>query len=369
ASIVENDPKYIELKEGFEKLFDDEDSEVRARLNELGSKVEVYLQKQFPDDTSVKFNVDIPEFNDLLKRFSTEVDDGVLTNIEDKGDGMQRAVMLSIIQAYADFRKETAITKRFIFLIDEAELHLHPSAQRALKNALLDISSQNDQVFVNTHSSVLVTDNDPRQGIFKVEKINKRTEAIPVETEGAKMDVIFELLGGSPADLLLPGNFMIVEGQCEFEFIKIISQRFYPGEFDKVKIIFARGDMKKSAESFHAIHEAYKPLLVVDGVYKEKVVILCDAPNADNQKHYDTFMSVHGWVEEGEQMHKLPVDALEKYYPTGFRKNDEEIRSLEHERKKVRYAKDVAYAITRRQFETEMVCVWNALQKVKEKSF
>jgi len=59
---------------------------------------------------------------------------------------MQRAVMLSIIQAYAEYRRENGLENNFIFLIDEAELHLHPSAQRALKLALLDIANRGDQI-------------------------------------------------------------------------------------------------------------------------------------------------------------------------------------------------------------------------------
>ena len=34
-----------------------------------------------------------------------DIDDGVETTAEEKGDGMQRALMLAIIQAYSDFRK------------------------------------------------------------------------------------------------------------------------------------------------------------------------------------------------------------------------------------------------------------------------
>jgi putative ATP-dependent endonuclease of the OLD family len=73
-----------------------------------------------------------------------------------KGDGMQRAIMLAIIQTYAKFRRDRGIGKNFTFLLDEAELHLHPSAQRLLKESLMEIVSAGDQVFLNTHSPVLI---------------------------------------------------------------------------------------------------------------------------------------------------------------------------------------------------------------------
>lgn len=95
---------------------------------------------------------------------------------------MQRALMLSILQAYSDFRKENDdIGKSFLFFIDEAELHLHPAAQRNLKNVLLNISTQGDQVFINTHSSVLVVDESKGQKIFKVEKVERETNVTAID--------------------------------------------------------------------------------------------------------------------------------------------------------------------------------------------
>jgi len=372
TSIIEEDKKYIDLKQKFNELFSDETSEVKAKLNELSGKVEVYLQKQFPDNTSIQFKVEIPEFNDLLKNFSTEVNDGVPTPIEYKGDGMQRALMLSIIQAYADFRKERNISRKFIFLIDEAELHLHPSAQRALKTALFDIANGGEQVFVNTHSSVLITDDQKGQKIFKVEKDSRGiTRVSDINNDIDKMDIIFELLGGSPADLLLPKNFIIVEGQSEYYFLKQIIKRFYYDEYKNIKIIFARGDSKRQAETYYAIHEAYKPFIADgEGIYKERIIIICDKPNSQNKKHFEDFKNSHPWLEKNNQLYLLPVDALEKYYPDPYKKTDEEIKNLKQTKNgKTDLANKVAGNITKKQFEDEMTVFFNALKKAKELGF
>ncbi len=214
-TIITNSPEYAGFKDQFSKLFNNEKSEVRKELRNLEIDVTKYLQKQFPDGTRVEFSVSPPEFNDLLKSFDTEVDDGIQTKAEDKGDGMQRAIMLSILQAFADYRRKQSGGGTFLFLIDEAELHLHPSAQRKLKKALIDISKA-DQILINTHSSVLVVENDQGQKIFKTEKVEGITEITEVNNI-EKIDIIFDLLGGSPSDLLLPRNFLIVEGKSDFE--------------------------------------------------------------------------------------------------------------------------------------------------------
>jgi len=364
TSIIETDQNYIQLKDKFKELFGNDTSEVRTKLNEISGKVEVYLKKQFPNDTSVKFNVDIPEFSDLLKKFSTEVNDGVPTLVEEKGDGMQRAVMLSIIQAYADFRKENDIAKKFIFLIDEAELHLHPSAQRALKKALFDISISGDQVFVNTHSSVLVADEDERQAIYKVEKVDKKTEIIKAD-EVMKMNIIYELLGGSPADLLLPSNFLIVEGQSESHFLDIIIRRFYKDQFGKIKILFARGDIIEQEKRYIRVAETYIPLN--NPIYKERVIFIFDKPNSSIQNKYDEFKRFHPYLIDNEHLHQLPTETLEEYYPNSWKKTKIEMKN--ENLSKVPYSKKVANSITQEEFEQNMTILKTALDKALEKGF
>ncbi len=258
TAIIETSQEYIDFKKQFTKLFDNAGSDVRKELDKLGAQVELFLQKQFPDYTKVKFVVNPPNFTDLLKSFDISVNDGIETKAEAKGDGMQRAIMLSIIQAFADYRKKQTKGGTFLFMIDEAELYLHPSAQRALKKALLDICVT-DQVLVNTHSSLLVADNNDSQKIFKVEKTNSITnieEVVDLE----KINIIFDLLGGNPSDLLLPRNFLIVEGKSEFEFIMTIISRFYSEKFSGIKVLFAGGDINEQEPTLLAVHKLFSPL-------------------------------------------------------------------------------------------------------------
>ena len=223
--ILQDNPQYRAFREKFDELFDDEDSAVKIEFDRLGASVKTHLAKQFAECTKVSFEVSRPEFNDLLKNFQTRVDDGVETYAAEKGDGMQRALMLAIIQAYAEYRKgREDAGKSFLFFIDEAELHLHPTAQRKLKEVLLTLSADLDQVFINTHSSVFVADEHPSQKIYKVEKEESITSFKIVDSID-KPYVVFELLGGSPSDLLLPRNFLIAEGPSEVELLTRSEER------------------------------------------------------------------------------------------------------------------------------------------------
>jgi predicted ATP-dependent endonuclease of OLD family len=365
TTIIENSVEYKGFKDQFSRLFDDENSDVRKELNKIGTEVEIYLQKQFPDGTKVRFGVNPPQFGDLLKSFETIVDDGIETKAEDKGDGMQRAIMLSIIQAFADYRKVENGGGTFLFMIDEAELHLHPSAQRALKRALLDVSIA-DQVLVNTHSSVLVVDENEVQKIFRVEK-TKGITVIEGIQETEKIDIIFDLLGGSPSDLLLPRNFLIVEGKSEFAFLSEVIKRFYGNDFSGIKILFSGGDIDEQKADLLAVHHLFKPLAGSDNpIYKDRVVIVIDKPNANQRNKYDSFRIGYPYLYKNRQVFELTSEMLEEYYPEGFKKTRADVKDNFD---KVKYARDVAKKITQIQFESEMPILFDALKKAKENGF
>lgn len=379
--ILETNPKYRDFKDKFEQLFSGNDSEVKIELDGLSGKVKVYLEKQFPDCTSVEFEVREPAFEDLLKNFETKVDDGVLTDASEKGDGMQRAIMLAILQTYADFRKEN-VAKPFIFLIDEGELHLHPTAQRKLKQSLIDLVNRGDQVFLNTHSSVLVVDDHSTQSIFTVEKRDCIT-SIEKITEEQKPSVVYELLGGSPSDLLLPRNFIIVEGQCEFEFLSRVISRFF--KFKGLQIIKAYGDIDQADRSINAVEKIFCPL--EQSLYKERIILILDNPSEEkiSQGALSEFLSKYPHLKRDVNLFILPVSNLEEYYPEAsieqltregsggsglpkWKRTTDEAKAMSSQQK-TKLAKEVGQKITREQFSEHMAIFENASTACEAKAF
>jgi hypothetical protein len=362
--ILEKSPQYQEFQNKFNALFGSEDSDVRVEFDKLGDKVRINLEKQFPDCTKVKFQVTQPIFEDLLKNFETSVDDGVETLASEKGDGMQRALMLAIIQAFAEFRKQNEdIGKSFLFFIDEAELHLHPTAQRKLKNVLLELCEGLDQVFINTHSSVLVADSHSKQQIFKVEKISKLTHIEPAE-EADKAYIIFELLGGSPADLLLPNNFIIVEGASELELITAVVKRFYSDK-PRIQVIGANGDTDQAERSINAIEQAYKPF--GKSLYGNKVIILCDKPSPERHGGVEDFKIRHKEIVKNNQIHFLTTCTLEEHYPAPWKRTAQEEDSMRGHQKK-QLGKLVGKEISQEQFENDLKIIFEALKECWAKS-
>lgn len=372
STILQSNQQYQDFQAKFSELFESDTSQIKAEFETIGNQVKVHLEKQFPDTTKVKFEVSAPAFDDLLKNFSTSIGDGVETSAEEKGDGMQRALMLAIIQAYSDFRKQNEdVGKSFLFFIDEAELHLHPTAQRNLKNVLHSLSQDTDQVFINTHSSVFVADNYPNQSILKVEKNDGKTE-IKLVSENEKPYIVFELLGGSPSDLLLPRNFLIVEGQSEYELLTRVIKRFY-SDRPFIQIVKANGDIDQAERTINAIEKVFAPLNA--SIYKEKMILLLDQPSEQTQGGFNQFKLNHSHLESNGQIFVLLKRDIEQCYPNqqcitygNWQKTQDEVDAMNGHKKK-QLAKHVGEKITKHQFESDLHPVFNALEKCWELAF
>lgn len=365
SAILEKSQSYREFKNKFDELFTHDQSEVRQELDRLAGKVKDHLGRQFPECSKVGFGVKPPLFDELLKSFETSIDDGIETSAEEKGDGMQRALMLAILKTYSDYRRESdELGKRFLFLIDEAELHLHPTAQRQLKLALMDLVKNGDQVFINTHSSVLVTDEDEDQTLWRVEKVDGATGIKKIEGRD-KPELVYELLGGSPADLLFPRNFLVVEGASEDILLGHVVRRFYIDK-PQTKVIRAEGDHTRQERTMNAISVAFSPLAHTP-VYRDRLVVLCDKPSVGRQRDFDLFMASYREHDERGQFVVAPTHSLEESYPARWRKTADEVKTMKS-RDKTALADDVGQSITQEEFETEMPKMFEALTRAWERA-
>ncbi|HML84801.1 MAG TPA: AAA family ATPase, partial [Bacteroidales bacterium] len=119
-------------------------------------------------NTSIEVEVTPPNIDDIFK-VGTQIwiNDGVKTDINRKGNGLQRALIFALIKSYANIiRQENKepneggnnrqASDSSYFIIEEPELYLHPQAQRDLYAILKTLSESNNQVIVTTHSNSFV---------------------------------------------------------------------------------------------------------------------------------------------------------------------------------------------------------------------
>lgn len=305
---------------------------VLSNLNKIENLICQNLTKKFPDCVGVRLGVKLPQFEDIIKGFCINVNDGVEGNASEKGEGMQRGLLVSIIESYAQYlreqkesedeepKKKKGVDKGelrkklpLLFVIDEAELHLHPSAQKDMKRAFLSLCDGGDQVIITTHSHILAKEIPTHTYMYKAKKIDKITNVSKVD-EGALFSVIYELLGTDPTDLLFPNNIAIVEGPSDNIFLSkcvdLIQSTNTTQQKKKIVFHFSQGDSRALSASV-AVDEMLKTASYAP-VYRSKLCVLLDGNTKDTT--VDEIRTFLGDTSK-KRVHKLQKSDIEYYYP------------------------------------------------------
>ena len=139
--------KRLNREGGSERLKGIVDTE--TRLNEL-------LKDYMPCDLEIEFTP--PTMETVLTNPLIFVNDGFRNIVSNKGHGLQRAIIFSILRYYSEcvtgrgkFKK-----KSMIFAVEEPELYMHPLAQKTIRRVFQNIAKEGDQVIFSTHSAYLV---------------------------------------------------------------------------------------------------------------------------------------------------------------------------------------------------------------------
>lgn len=129
----------------------------QLRIDIIRDTLNKFIQDQF--DISIDFEFPPPKLDDLLSGNASIVgDDGFRSSIHEKGQGVQRSIMFSILRTYCEHREklEGSDKRNNIFAIEEPEVCLHPAIKRATYRLLRRLSEGNDQVFYSTHDGYFV---------------------------------------------------------------------------------------------------------------------------------------------------------------------------------------------------------------------
>lgn len=185
GEMAETDENFQNVKAELETIVrrlnrqEGEDDERPQQLRDLEAGLESELA-----DWDVKLNISIsaPEIEKVFELGTTlDVDDGLVTPAEEKGNGLQRAIIFALTRSWAKALStrpgNAEVTPRgasdsVYLLIEEPELYLHPHAQRALSSNLRDIANTaHHQIFLCSHSPQFI-DILSHRDIAIVEKID-----------------------------------------------------------------------------------------------------------------------------------------------------------------------------------------------------
>lgn len=160
----QNSKLFLELKKAHEKAFGD--SGLKTAFNETEESIQSIMREQY-GDAKVEFDFKLPDMDNFLKQGSILLtENGITTDVSEKGTGMQRALAMSLIQVYSNIVNEDN-SKQLLFFIDEPETFLHPKAQQKVIKAFKNISEET-QVFITTHSPYLLKEFNNKNHDIKI---------------------------------------------------------------------------------------------------------------------------------------------------------------------------------------------------------
>lgn len=221
------------------KKFNDDSSENEDRpveLNEFENKLSNNLS-----EWGVNLEVEIipPDIDDVFKsNVNIWIHDGIKTDINRKGHGLQRAMTFSLIKTFSEHilsiseeeRPNRQASKSSYFIFEEPELYLHPQAQRALLDTLMTLS-KNSQVVLCTHSSSLISlDNYKSIAIVRKNSETNETSITQYQEEIFAGDEkknfnLLSWINPDRAELFFAKKVILVEGTTEKSIIPFIAKK------------------------------------------------------------------------------------------------------------------------------------------------
>ncbi|SEB26489.1 ATP-dependent endonuclease [Variovorax sp. YR216] len=195
-----------------------------VELGEFEAEATAAIASFFPG-LSLHLNFGTPNFEDLFKSSTVTLSDvqGFPRPFASFGHGAQRSSNMALIKLLADLTGPAAGNPAgtVVLLIDEPELYLHPQAIELLREALLQLSTQNFQVIFSTHSPLLIGRTHALQALMIHKDAAGRTAARQKLLSAANdlaahphhAEAVFSLQ--TAAHLLFSDRVLLVEGKTE----------------------------------------------------------------------------------------------------------------------------------------------------------
>jgi len=162
------DEKYAQLLADEQNVLDDISASLKGKLSQWANP-SINASVQWKKDAEKAIKIEEPTAAIALGERGFE---GELSRF---GHGLQRSFMLALLQELNTTDNESAPT--LILSIEEPELYQHPPQARHLAETLMDLTGQNTQVMVCSHSPLFI----PKNSFEKVRVI--RENGNPIESQ------------------------------------------------------------------------------------------------------------------------------------------------------------------------------------------
>jgi energy-coupling factor transporter ATP-binding protein EcfA2 len=196
-------------------------------------------------------------------------------DVEAVGAGLQPWALFSLHEAFRRAREETT-SKAPLFVFDEPERHLHPTAQRQAAEFIAGIVKEGGNVFVATHSPAFISAPIPHVEYVRVARVDGVTQANALSP--ALLDQLEKHaldLGLLPVDLLqLTRRALLVEGKHDRQVLSGFFRSELSDAFVRILLLFG-SDNALSLIDAQLLHEiGVQSYVMLDNTRQQQVAAL-----------------------------------------------------------------------------------------------
>ena len=222
----ENPDENIPLKNIFYLAGYTDQAKIKGRIEEISGRHNQLrkLERQLSSTSTKYFN---SKWKELEVKIDFRISDGLIctASIQDKSKEDHFFLMSDRSAGFKQFasliftlsiQNDKEGLKNNLILIDEPELHLHPSAIRHMREELINIGKEN-YVFLATHSNFMVDNHTPKRNIIikKNRDNNTYKKEIKDYNDMADDEVLKEAFGINVFKDFLTPNKILVEGKSD----------------------------------------------------------------------------------------------------------------------------------------------------------
>lgn len=282
------------------QAFKDKYDETRKLLRTDGfNELEKNIREQLKRHTGLQnltLQLDGLDPINLYKNFSilfTDPDTPEPVNFERMGSGVQSALVMSLLQAYREMKKENAI-----LLFEEPELYLHPHGRRHLFRLIKELSANGVQIIYTTHSQDFVDLNNFESArlVYKTKDTGTKIKMPDMTKVKGNWKSQVKHIAEPKNESFFARKVVIVEGATECFAIKRLAEMMEPAlelDLNDCSIIEAGG--KPAIPVLIKIMAALdKPVFVIYDTDLDKANPQDSATNKERENSIKEAAKVHG---------------------------------------------------------------------------
>ncbi|MCX7546294.1 ATP-dependent nuclease [Marinicella gelatinilytica] len=239
----------------------------KKALKKISKDIKSFYSLRNTFEFHLEFNKDA-NFLSFLNEIEMKIDEmGVTHSLNDCGTGLQSLTIIALYRVLAKIKHQN-----IVLAIEEPETNLHPQAQREFVNSILDDTDGVSQLFLTTHSTVLI-DNLKHQNISLVRKVHddkRGFKSVVFKISDDFFDkynlqefLYYQFHNYRNSDFFFANYVILVESKNDAEVVKHLAGRSNL-DLDLLGISLINFDgVKNLPYPFHIIKELDLPYMVI----------------------------------------------------------------------------------------------------------